>query len=202
MINRTDIAKIKDEIADALMQGAVFDGLTWDAVEAAAESTGHETAMARAVFPDGLNDALSHFVDLIDRQMLEKLGDTDIADMRIRDRITLAVRTRLELLAPYKEAVKLSMLYWSVPPRQFLASRLVWRTADKIWNWAGDTATDYNYYTKRGLLSGVITSTMMAWVGDRTGDDAGDSLETAFDFLDRRIDNVMQFGRILGRIKK
>lgn len=202
MTGREEILKIKDEIADAFMRGAVFDGLTWEAVEAAAESTGHEKAMARAVFPDGLNDVLSHFVDLVDRQMLAALSDVDIADMRVRDRITLAVRTRLEILEPYKEAVKLSMLYWSIPPRQFLASRLVWRTADKVWNWAGDTAKDYNYYTKRGLLSGVITSTMMAWIGDRVKDDAGDSLETTFDFLDRRIENVMQFGRILGRIKK
>ena len=197
MKQRDEIAEIKDEITEAFMAGAVFDGLDWDAVEAASVASGHEKAMAKAVFPDGLSGVLSHFVEMTDRKMLAALEGLDVTEMRVRDRITAAVRARLEILAPYKEAVKLASLYWSIPPRNIAASKLVWRTADKIWTWAGDESKDYNYFTKRGLLSAVLVSTMTAWIGDD-----GDELDNSFAFLDRRIENVMQFGRIIGKIKR
>lgn len=201
MDHRDEITEIRDNIVSAFVENAVFDGLDWNAVEAASVQTGHEKIMARAVFPDGLSGALAHFSDMTDRQMLAALEKYDVQDMRVRDRITAAVRVRLEILVPYKEAVKLATAYWNVPPRHVEAGKLVWRTADRIWNWAGDTATDYNRYTKRALLSGVLGSTMMAWLGDE-GRENGDGLEIPFAFLDRRIENVMQFGRIIGRIKR
>ena len=197
MSKSDEIAEIKDTIVEALMANAVFDGLDWNAVESAAEQSGYDKPMARAVFVNGLESALGHFADMVDRKMLAALGSVDIEDMRIRDRVTLAVQKRLEILSPYKEAVKQATLYWSMPPRSIAASKLVWRTADCIWNWAGDTSKDYNYYTKRGLLSGVLTSTMMAWIGED-----GDDLDNSFAFLDRRIENVMQLGQIIGRIKR
>lgn len=197
MTHTDEISAIKDKITEAFVENAVFDGLDWHAVLLAAEQAGYQKEMAVAVFPEKLESVMVHFSGMTDRQMLSALADVDTEDMRIRDRITLAVQKRLEILAPHKEAVKLMAVYWNVPPRQFLASRLVWRTADHIWNWAGDTSKDYNFYTKRALLSAVLTSTMIAWMGED-----GDDLEIPFAFLDRRIENVMQFGKILGRIKK
>lgn len=195
MTQTDEIPEIKDKITQAFIENAVFDGLDWHAVLGAAEQAGYQKEMAVAVFPDKLETVMMHFADMTDRKMLEALEGVDIENMRIRDRITLAVQKRLEILAPHKEAVKLVTVYWNVPPRQFLAGKIVWRTADRIWNWAGDTAKDYNHYTKRALLSGVLTSTMMAWLGED-----GDDLKIPFAFLDRRIENVMQFGRILGKI--
>ncbi len=197
MSEKDEITKIKDGIAEKLMASAMFDGLDWAAVEAATEQEGHEAMMAKAVFPSGLSGVLEHFTILVDRRMLAQLETMDTSEMRVRDKITTAVQARLEILAPYKDAVKLAALYWSVPPRNLAASKFVWRTADVIWTWAGDTSKDYNYYTKRGLLSAVLTSTMMAWVGED-----GDELDNSFAFLDRRIENVMQFGKILGKIKR
>jgi len=86
--------------------------------------------------------------------------------------------------------------YWTMPPRGVRAGGVVWRTADRIWDWAGDTATDYNRYTKRALLCGVIGSTTLAWLGDGSGD-----MTATRAFLSRRIENVMQIGKFVGKIK-
>lgn len=192
-----DPETIRDKIIEAVLPDVVFDGWTMTAVEAAAMRAGYDRAMVPAIFPGNLCDVLNHFSDWADRAMLNALAEVDPKDMRVRDRVRCAVLARLEILAPWKDAVKLGLSYWSVPYRAAQGGRAVWRTSDRIWDWAGDTATDYNRYTKRALLSGVISSTMLFWVG-RQEDDP----EAVRAFLDRRIENIMQLGRIIGKIKK
>jgi ubiquinone biosynthesis protein COQ9 len=188
---------IRDELLAQALPDVVFDGWTWDVVEQAALKAGYDKTMARAVFPGGLSEFVSHLSDWADRQMLEKLAHVDISAMRVRDRIHLGVMTRLDVLAPWREPVRRAMTYWTVPTRSLLAARSVWRSADRIWIWAGDTATDYNHYTKRGLLSGVISATTLAWLNDDNSDP-----EKVSAFLDRRLDHVLKLGRALGRFKK
>jgi ubiquinone biosynthesis protein COQ9 len=187
------IQSIRDSIIEKALPSVAFDGWTVNLLEQSAIDAGHEASMMRAVFPEGVVSALDHFADLMDRRMLEKLEDTDIADLRVRDRIRAAVLARLEALAPHREAERRAVVWRSLPLRAGRGGRILWRTADRIWNWAGDTATDYNRYTKRALLSGVLASTTLAWLDDEGSAPA---------FLERRIENVMQWGRILGKIKK
>jgi ubiquinone biosynthesis protein COQ9 len=192
-----DTKKIRDNIIEAVLPEIVFDGWTWEVVQTASEKAGYDRDMAEAVFPEKLGEAVEHFSDWADRRMMAAMEEFDKEDMRIRDRISEAVMARMEVLAPHKEAVKLALSYWAVPPRGLRASKTLWRTADVIWDWAGDTSTDYNYYTKRGLLSGVLSSTVLFWLNEE-----GSDLQSTRDFLGRRIENVMQLGRVLGKIKK
>lgn len=194
-MTRSDI-KIKDDILMAALDDAAFDGWSWEMVEDAAEKAGHGRDMAAAVFPGRLQQVLIHFSDWADRDMLTRLEGIDPESMRVRDRVRLAVQTRFYSLKDHKEAVRYSTGYWLRPLRKYEAGRMVWRSADRIWQWAGDTATDYNRYTKRALLSGVLTSTTMAWINDDTEDQS-----KTLRFLDNRIDNVMQLGKIIGRVK-
>jgi ubiquinone biosynthesis protein COQ9 len=189
--------QIRDQLLNQALPDIVFDGWTWAVAERAAISAGYDKTMARAVFPGGLSDFVGHLSDWTDRQTLETLSHVDRDALRIRDRIHLGVMTRIETLQPWREALRRAVTYWSVPTRAFQAGRLLWRSADAIWIWAGDTATDYNHYTKRALLSGVISTTTLAWLNDETGD-----LKRTEMFLDRRIENVMKLGKALGRLKK
>lgn len=188
---------IRDELLLQALPNIVFDGWTWDVAEHAAIAAGYDKTMARAVFPGGLSEFVSHLSDWADRQMLEKLEHVDTSTMRVRDRIHLGVMTRLDVLEPWREPVRRAMTYWAVPTRSLLAGRSVWRSADRIWVWAGDTATDYNHYTKRGLLSGVISATTLAWLNNDSSDP-----DKVSAFLDRRLDHVLKLGRALGRFKK
>ncbi|HIF25657.1 MAG TPA: COQ9 family protein [Micavibrio sp.] len=189
--------KIKDSIIHAALPDVVFDGWTMDVIKNAALKGGNDVQAVHALFPTGMADVLAHYADLNDRLMLEKLEGVNAAEMRIRDKIHMAVMTRLEIVSENRDAEAQALAFWSLPTRSMRASKVLWRTADAIWNWAGDTATDYNHYTKRGLLSGVIGSTMLYWMSDAQPDDDAVSA-----FVSRRIENVMQLGGILGKIKK
>ena len=98
---------------------------------------------------------------------------------------------------PYKGAVQTLTQYWGKPWTGLKAGKAIWSTVDNIWNWAGDTSTDYNHYTKRSLLSGVLASTYLYWVSEDDPD-----LQKTQGFLARRIENVMQLGKVIGRFKK
>ena len=188
---------IRDAILLQALPEVVFDGWTQDLSRRAAAGAGYDPAMVDAVFPGGVSDFVGHFSDWADRQMLASLANTDRDALRIRDRVKCGVMARLEALAPWREPARRAMTYWAMPLRHFQAGKIVWRSADHIWVWAGDTATDYNHYTKRALLSGVITSTTLAWLNDDHSTVA--SVES---FLDRRLDSVLRLGQVLGCKKK
>jgi ubiquinone biosynthesis protein COQ9 len=188
---------IRDRILETLLPDIAFDGWTWKAAEQATIKAGYDRTMAAAVFPEGLPGVLDHFSCWADRRMLERLASIDTNQLKIRERIESAASARLDVLEPWKEAARLAARYRSVPHRAPHAARLVWRTADCIWQWAGDTSTDYNRYSKRALLAGVLASTAVAWLSERN-----DSLQDAKAFLHRRIDNAMGLGRLLGKMRK
>lgn len=193
---RQDNAAIKDAILENALPNIPFDGWHMQTLVSAAQKAGYEPAMVLSVFPAGVKDAIRHLSFWADMRMLEKLKAHKNPPSRVRDKIALAVRTRLEILAPCKEAERLAIAYWVRPMRKWEGAKLVWKTADGIWEWAGDTATDYNRYTKRGLLSGVLAATTLVWLTD-TSKGSQDS----WAFLDRRIDDVLRAGKIVGRLK-
>ncbi len=187
---------IKTAILESALPDVPFDGWTLEVLQRAAENAGYTRSMVLSVFPAGVKDAIVYLSHWADAKMMERLSKDKSPPTRIREKIALAVRTRLEVLAPHKEAERLAIAYWARPLRKWDAAKMVWKTADVIWNWAGDTSTDYNRYTKRGLLSGVLTATTLFWLTD-TSPGSQDS----WAFLDRRIENVMSVGKIVGRLK-
>ena len=132
-----------------------------------------------------------------DEKMMESLSSVTIEDLKVRARIRIAVEKRIEILTPYKEVVQHSFKKLRSPNHARLSTSIMWRTSDRIWNWAGDEATDYNKYTKRGLLSGVIGSTFIYWLND----DSDDAKKTKI-FLNNRIENVLFVGKNIGKIVK
>lgn len=188
---------IRDAIIVSALPHVPFDGWSEAALAQAARNAGYDPGMARAVFPGGVAEALDHFSDWADRRMLERLAGTDPGSLRVRDRVRAAVEARLEILRPHREAVRRALVWRAVPPRGAGAARAVWRTADRIWNWAGDTATDYNRYTKRGLLCGILASATLYWLNDETPD-----MQATRTYVDRRIETVLKLGKVIGKIKQ
>jgi ubiquinone biosynthesis protein COQ9 len=186
---------LKTRILTAALPDVAFDGWSPQLLDRAAARLHLSPEEIDAALPGGVTDLVLHFARFADDGMLEALG-AEKPD-RIRDRIALAVRRRLEFLAPHKEAVRAAMAYMSLPPRSLHLPKTVWRTSDAIWRWAGDTATDYNHYTKRLLLSGVLTATGFYWLND-----SSPGHEKTWAFLDRRIERVLKIGQALSKLKR
>ena len=182
------------ELMQAAVQHVAFDGWSGQALIAGARDLGLSAADAHNLFPGGARELLEVFSAEMDRRMLDSMERQPLDEMRVRDKVALGVRSRLELLQPYREEVQRGLSFLALPPNAFLGTRLVWRTCDAIWYAAGDTATDYNYYSKRSLLAGVYSSTLLYWLSDRSENHAA-----TWDFLERRLTNVLKIGGTLGK---
>lgn len=193
-MNQNDVQQIRSAILAAALRHVPFDGWTWETVIAAAVEAGHDAGMAQAVFPERLTGVLDAFSAWADDRMMDALAGVDPQSMRTRDRVEIALTRRFEVLQPYKDSVRQAAAYWAMPLRKMRALQVVWRTSDRIWDWAGDTAEDYNRYTKRGLLSAIMAATMLVWLDDRSPD-----MAPTREFLCRRIDNVMQIGKLMAK---
>ena len=196
-MSKFDLEKRRDELLLATLPHVVFDGWRWQAVQAGARDLGMAPEEALDLFPNGAREVLVHFSRWADRRMLQELEKQPLGEMRVRDRIALAVRTRLEILAPYREAVRRGMSAFVLPGNAPRGLGCLYRSVDAMWYAAGDTSTDYNFYTKRLLLSGVLSSTVVYWLDDNSED-----FQRTWAFLDRRISDVMRIGGTLGQTMK
>lgn len=184
----TPLEQIRARLALAVGENAVFDGWTVQAVDTAAAQLKIDPAQARLAFPKAKVDMIDAYVEAVDAAMLEEFPPETIAAMKVRDRIRAQLWYRLQLMAPAREALRSALAILAMPQNAPRALRIGWRTADIIWRNAGDTASDYNHYTKRLTLSAVYGSTLIAWL-----DDDSEGLTDTAAFLDRRLANVMSF---------
>lgn len=188
------MTSLKTRFLLTALPDVVFDGWSDELMQRTAKKL--KTTPQKA-FPDGTEELIVYFLDWATQETVKRMDGMDLDGMRVRDRITAGVRAHIDVLRPHKQAFSAALAHMARPPRNLKLARAVWRGADQIWQAAGDTATDYNRYTKRGLLSGVLTATTLYWLNDDSRD-----LQATWDFLDRRIENVMTLGQTLGRFSK
>jgi len=186
----TPLEKIRARLALAVGENAVFDGWTVKAVDAAAAQTGIDPAQARLAFPKSKIDMIDAYIAAVDAAMAAEYPPEKVAAMKIRDRIRAQLWFRLETMAPAREALRSALAILAMPQNAPRALAIGWRTADLMWRAAGDTATDFNHYTKRLTLGAVYGSTLVAWL-----DDQSEGIADTAAFLDRRLGDVMRFER-------
>lgn len=184
------MAAARDALLDAALMHVPFDGWSDASLRAAIADSGVAPGLAWALFPRGAVDLALAYHARGDAAMLARLAGTDLAALRFRERVATAVRYRLEA-ATDKEAVRRGTTLFALPMHAVDGARAVWGTADAIWTALGDTSADLNWYTKRATLSAVYASTVLFWLGD---DSTGHQATWAF--LDRRIEDVMQFEKV------
>ncbi|HUS52375.1 MAG TPA: COQ9 family protein [Thermohalobaculum sp.] len=182
------ISEACERLIEAALPHVVFDGWTTATLDAAIAESGVDAGLARLAFPRGGIDMALAFHRRTDRALADELAVADLDAMRIRDRIIHCVRRRIELVAEHREAVRRGVTLLALPIHAPEGAREIWRTADIIWTACGDTATDYNWYTKRMILGSVYSATVLYWLGDPSPNFAN-----TWTFLDRRIENVMEF---------
>lgn len=189
--------EIREAVAPRLASHAAFDGWNDKAVESAAMEVGVDADLAKLSIKGGGMALIEAWIGSIDAEMARRLPPEKLGAMKIRERITALVATRLEIAAPDREGQRRALAIMALPQNVAAAARIGWRSADRMWRLAGDTATDFNHYTKRMTLSAVYASTLAVFVND----DSDNFAETRA-FLDRRIENVMQFEKAKAQAKK
>lgn len=190
-----DKQKAASDIVAAALPIVPFEGWSLAALEQAAEKSGYAKSDVIRVFPGGAIDAVDFFSRLGDAQMLEALKNQALDKMKIRERIAAAVKARIGAHETHREALRKAVAMHAMPFYASRGLRCLYDTMDAIWRACGDTATDFNFYTKRLMLAGVYTSTLLCWLDDKSAGHA-----ESWAFLARRIEDVMKIEKIKGKL--
>lgn len=185
-----------DRLLDAALPHVAFDGWSPVTFTESVRDAGVSEEEAKAAAPRGAIDLAVALHRRGDRAMVARIAAMDLSQMRYRDRVAAALRARIEAI-PDREAIRRASTLFALPIHAAEGAKLVWETADHVWTVLGDTSRDGNWYSKRATLSAVWASTVLFWLGD----DSVDSRKT-FDFIDRRIDDVMRIEEMKGRLRK
>lgn len=177
--------RMEQTVLDAAIRRASATGWNARMVRAACEDSGLSPGDEELLFPNGARDLAALLSRRHDDRAMAALADLDPASLKIRERIARAVSARMEAGAADLEATRRCAAFLALPVNADLGLKLAWETADELWRWAGDTATDWNHYSKRAILSGIlIPALIMRWFDGRDAAEA---------FVARRIENVMAF---------
>ena len=183
---------IPDELRAPLLQAALphvpFDGWSDRVLTLAAQDLELDPGLARLAFPGGASDMIDLLAQQQDQKMIDSCPEETLQASKIREKITLLVRSRIEAEQAIRETTRRSVTYLALPLNSAAGLKILYRTVDLMWKTIHDPSTDFNFYTKRMTLSAVYTSTLLYWLNDES-----ENYTETWDFLDRRITNVMQF---------
>ncbi|HEX4078638.1 MAG TPA: COQ9 family protein [Rhizomicrobium sp.] len=194
---RAEAAEAKDAVLAAALVHVPFDGFTGTVLRRAAAEAGVARNGITRLFPEGPLSLVEAFSESADAEMGRLLAKAKLSNLKVRERIALAVKMRIAVLRPHKEAARRAAAFLTLPPHAALGIRLLYRTVDAIWRGIGDTSTDFNFYTKRAILAGVYSSTLLRWFSDSS---EGEEITNAF--LQRRIDEVMRFEKFKAQVRE
>ena len=180
----------------AMLPNVAFDGWSRPALRAAARRVGMSADEALALFPNGAAELVACFSRWADVRMLDRFEAMVPEPLRISDRIALAIATRFEIIAPWREAVRRALWVLALPRHAPLGLRLLYETVDGIWYAAGDRATDFSFYTKRVTLAAIYAATLLYWLEDSSPD-----FSDTRAFLERRLSEVAAFGKARQRLE-
>jgi ubiquinone biosynthesis protein COQ9 len=192
-----DDATLRAAVLEAALPQIPFDGFTDKVLQDAAAEAAIDRVRLDRLFPKGPLSLVEVFSESADAEMESQLGKAKLAKMKVREKIALAVKTRIAASRPHKESARRATAFLTLPPHVPTGAKLLYRTVDAIWHAIGDTSTDFNFYTKRAILAGVYSSTLLRWFNDDSEDERATE-----EFLAARVENVMQFEKLKAEIRE
>ena len=193
------ISTYKEKLVLGLLTNVPFDGLQWEALYRAAEDLKiYKTPLSnenkielKNLFENNLVNTIKAFNDYLDNKMEESFSKTKNNKQRTPEKIKNLILDRISASLNFKDGIVSSLGFMSLPQNSKSSLKMLYNTCDRIWRVSGDQSTDFSFYTKRLILSGVYSSTLMYWINDDTCD-----LKNTEKFLDRRLENVSKIGQV------
>ena len=197
--NQCTNSKLKFNLVNAMLVHVPFDGWSWTALEQGAIDMDFETKLNFEdrkkiyydLFKNGPIDFIETFSKIIDDEMEKNYESLAIKPDRVPQKIKTIILIRLHLSQKYKEAVRSSLSLTAIPKNSKQSLKILYRTCHKIWKIAGDTSTDFSFYTKRASLAAVYSSTLLFWLNDNSS--TQDETEA---FLDRRLKDISKISNL------
>jgi len=180
--------EVRVDILQAMLPIVVFDGWNQKSLRASIKLINLPEGSEELYFPEGALEVIRFWHDQMNEFVKSNLESLNKSEMKIREQVTAGVLSALESIGSNEEAMRRAIIRLSLPDAAVQGPTYLWSLADSIWRAIGDRSTDYNYYTKRTILAGVLGSTITVWISDSDQNKVKTKL-----FLDARISNVMSF---------
>ncbi|KAK9909165.1 hypothetical protein WJX75_008087 [Coccomyxa subellipsoidea] len=187
---RLHAQELRDRLLKAALKHVKSKGWSVAALQSGAEDLQMSKSIS-GIVQNGAAGLIEYFVDDCNQRLEAGLDSRqeELAGMRVPERVRMAVRMRLEMLIPYIDTWPQALGVQAHPAHVATAVRQRAELADDIWHACGDTSTDYNWYTKRGLLAAVYAATELYMLTDYSPGYAD-----TWRSLDRRLADVKRLG--------
>ncbi|XP_040471665.1 ubiquinone biosynthesis protein COQ9, mitochondrial [Falco naumanni] len=194
--------QLQHRILTAALEFVPEHGWTAEAIAEGAKTLGLSAAAAGMFHSDG-GELILHFVSQCNTKLTElleqeqkqvQLGEAEkkSTDQFLRD----AVEARLRMLIPYidkwPQALSILLLPHNIPSSLNLLTSMI----DDIWQYAGDQSTDFNWYTRRAVLTGIYNTTELVMMQDSSPD-----FEETWRFLENRVADAMNMGNAAHQVQ-
>jgi ubiquinone biosynthesis protein COQ9 len=191
-------AKLRKQLFDEIIKNVPFDGWSKEALRNASAALSLEPDYAEHLFADGIIEVVQMLITELDKEMLTRYHAKDRSEFGITKKVKEALKIRFQIMAERKLLFHQTIMYLTLPWNTPKAIKFAWNTADLIWHdVVGDNSLDFNYYSKRSLLSGVYAASLLYFISDNSI-----KHEDTFDFIDRKINDVVSLGRNLSKLKQ
>ncbi|TYC91253.1 COQ9 family protein [Novosphingobium sp. BW1] len=197
MEEATTLAELRRNLAPAIADAAAFDGWSAQAVEQAARQHGVDPELAAYAFGGKQMAMIEAWIEAIDAAMFAAVPASSLAGVPVREKIRRLVMARLEAASGREEALTRALAIMAMPQNLARATQLGWYSADLMWRVAGDTASDYNHYTKRTTLGALYAATLQVFAREKDPEKP----ETRA-FLERRIEGILRFEKMKAQLTR
>ncbi len=190
--------KTETKLLLTFLENVPFEGWTWETLYNSAieiklfkskKISEHDKNIIKGLFNDDLINIIIKFNTYLDLKMRESFKKPKYKKERIPNKIKYQILYRLKAATNFREAVRISIGMMAQPKNSRTALTMLYKTCDIIWRDCGDKSTDFSFYTKRLILSGVYSSTLSYWLSEK-------DFDKVEDFLERRLDNVSKLGEL------
>lgn len=189
------LESLRRQLLAAALEEAAFEDWTSRSLARAEAAAGLPEGAAALACPAGVVDLIDFWGLESDRAMTAKLAAIDLGALKVRERVAAGVRGRIEAIGlENREAGRRAAARLALPDAAPRAAAILWRASDAIWRAIGDRSTDGNFYSKRAILSGVLGSTLAAWL-------AAEEEAEAWRTLARGIEGVMAFEKLKAQVR-
>ncbi|WP_236869874.1 COQ9 family protein [Candidatus Bandiella numerosa] len=190
-----NIKQLKNDVLFSVIEILPYEAFDINIISKACKNIGLQSEYASLLFPNGRAEFLEVFRDYIDEIMVERIKNELSEVKSITSRIFESLKIRFEILDKYKIIIPKIIAFYSMPWNHLKLYPYTWKSMNLIWRTAGnDKSTDFNYYTKRGLLTGVYWATLLYWLSDEST-----NYESTHDFLNRKL---ILTGKVAKKIKQ
>ena len=178
-------------VVKATLLHVPFDGWTKKTVKFALNELNLDENDFDGMFPDGIEGLVKFYLQNSDNIMVADYKKISAKPKPTHLKIKKLIILKLSNSIDNKDVIRKTLIWLSKPNNSALAVNSLYNTVDLMWRTAGDISTDFNFYTKRMILSGVYTSTLLAFLGDESFD-----MDKTEKFLDRRLNDISKITEI------